>query len=71
MGVHEARGQLNRGIKDLMMRWAEAKSQWTDSQAAKFEERFLITLEQDLRSAFSAMDQMAVLISQAKHDCEE
>jgi hypothetical protein len=71
MGVHEGRGQLNRGIKDLMMRWAETKSNWHDAQAAKFEEKFLFTLEQDLRSAFSAMDQMAVLIAQAKNDCEE
>jgi hypothetical protein len=54
-----------------MMRWAETKSNWHDAQAAKFEEKFLFTLEQDLRSAFSAMDQMAVLIAQAKNDCEE
>jgi hypothetical protein len=71
MGVHEGRGQLNRAIKDLMMRWTETKTSWSDSQASKFEQQYLITLEQDLRACFSAMDQMAVRISQAKHDCVE
>ena len=71
MGVHEGRGQLNRGIKDLMLRWMETKSQWNDAQTSKFEERFLITLEQDLRQALGAMDQVAVLIAQAKNDCSE
>jgi hypothetical protein len=71
MGVHEGRGQLNRAIKDLMMRWQETKATWHDSQASKFEEKFLFTLEQDLKACFSAMDQMAVRITQAKHDCEE
>ena len=71
MGVYEGRGQLSRSMKDLMLRWLEAKSNWDDAQAERFEEHYLLPLEQDMRSALSAMDQMAILISQAKHDCVE
>ena len=71
MGVYEGRGQLSRGIKDLMNRWMEAKSNWDDANSERFEEKYLKTLEQDLRTAVSAMDTMAVLISQAHHDCDE
>ena len=71
MGVYEGRGQLSRSMKDLMARWLECKSSWDDAQSSRFEEQYLHTLEQDMRSALSAMDQMAILISQAKHDCVE
>jgi hypothetical protein len=71
MGVSEGRAQLTKGIKQLMMQWMETKSQWHDAQTSKFEEKYINNLEQDLKSAFSAMDQMAVLLTQAKNDCVE
>lgn len=71
MGVYEGRGQLSRGMKDLMNRWLEAKSSWDDANSERFEEKYLKMLEHDLRQAVSAMDTMAVLISQAHHDCDE
>ena len=71
MGVYEGRGQLSRGMKDLLLRWMEAKSSWDDANSDRFEEKYLVPLEQGLRSAVSAMDTMAVLISQAHHDCDE
>ena len=71
MGVYEGRGQLSRAIKDLKQRWLEAKSQWDDANAERFEEKYIVSLERDLVSALSAMDSMAVTLSQAKHDCEE
>ena len=71
MGVYEGRGQLSRAIKDLRNRWIEARAQWDDANAERFEEKYVVPLEQDLQQAVSAMDQMAVLIAQAKHDCEE
>ncbi len=71
MGVYEGRGQLSRAMKDLMHRWVEAKSNWDDSNSAAFEEKYLLPLDQDMRSAVSAMDTMAVLLAQARNDCEE
>jgi hypothetical protein len=71
MGVYEGRGQLSRAMKDLLSRWIEAKSSWDDANSQHFEEKYLRLLEQHMQSAVSAMDSMAVLISQAHHDCDE
>jgi hypothetical protein len=71
MGVHEGRANLNKGLKNLLMQWAEAKSQWEDVQSKKFEQKYIDPLQQDLKIATSAMDQMAVLLAQARHDCTE
>lgn len=71
MGVYEGRGQLSRSMKDLMSRWIEAKSSWDDANSAHFEENVLLLLQRDMQTAVAAMDAMAVLISQAHHDCDE
>ena len=42
---------------------------WDDEQARRFQERFIDTLEQDLRIALSAMDEMAAILSQIRNDC--
>ena len=70
MGVHEGRGALARAIKDLLARWQETRSEWDDAMARKFEEQRLIALQQDLKSAVSAMDTMVVLLQQVRRDCE-
>lgn len=71
MGVYEGRGALSRGMKDLMNRWLEARSSWDDANSERFEEKYLKSLDRDMRTAVSAMDTMAVLIAQARHDCSE
>ena len=43
---------------------------WDDEQARRFEERFIATIEQDLRQAVSSMDEMAVLMNQIRHECQ-
>jgi hypothetical protein len=70
MGMHEGRAQVNKSVKELMMRWNETKSQWNDGNARGFESRYLIPMEQDAKSAVSAMDQMAQILSRIKQDCE-
>ena len=70
MGVHESRGNLNKAIKDLMTRWSDARRNWDDVRAEEFEGSYLLQLESDLKSTLSAMDQMAVLMHQARRDCE-
>ncbi len=69
MGVHEARGTLAKGLKGLLFKWAEARSNWDDKVAREFEEKYIRALEQDLRTATSAMDHVSQVITQAKRDC--
>jgi hypothetical protein len=71
MGVYEGRGQLAKSIKLLMQQWAETRSSWSDERAREFEEKYLHTLEQDLRNAVGAMDHMAIYLGQVKRDCDE
>jgi len=70
MGVHEGRGSLARAIKDLMLRWAETRSEWDDAVAKRFEQDRLLNIENDLRAAVGAMDTMSVLLAQIRRDCE-
>lgn len=70
MGVHESRGNLAKAFKELMLRWADTRASWNDVRAEEFEKQYLRQLESDLRTTGSAMDQMGVLLSQARRDCE-
>ena len=70
MGVYEGRGQLGKGMKELMNAWMETRSSWKDANADRFEKKHLVGLEQDMRAALSAMDVMSQLLSAIKRDCE-
>jgi hypothetical protein len=70
MGVYEGRGQLGKGMKELMNAWMETRGVWKDANAERFEKKHLQPLEMDLRAAVSAMDVMSQLIAQIKRDCE-
>jgi hypothetical protein len=70
MGVYEGRGQLSKAMKNLMLRWVEAKSSWDDTASKHFEDKFLTPLEMDLKTAASAMDHMAGVLSSVRRDCQ-
>ena len=70
MGVHESRGNLAKAMKELNLRWQETREGWNDAQAEEFEKRYLQELESNLRTAGTAMDQIAILLSQVRRDCE-
>jgi hypothetical protein len=70
MGVYEGRGQLGKGMKELVSAWMECKSSWKDQNAERFEKKHILPLEMDLRAAVSAMDVMSQLLATIKRDCE-
>jgi hypothetical protein len=70
MGLYEGRAQLGKLMKDLASRWRETRMNWDDEQARRFEERFINTIEQDLRQAVQTMDEMAVLMNQIRNECQ-
>ena len=71
MGMTEGRASLRKSVKELMMHWNEARSQWTDSNAHGFEERFILQFNQDAKQAVSGMDAMAQILQRIKQDCGE
>lgn len=70
MGVYEARGQIAKAYKDLVLRWQEVKMSWDDVQARAFEERFLRPIEHDIKQAASSMDHVAILLNRIHSECE-
>lgn len=70
MGVYEGRGQLSKALKNLMLRWVEARSGWDDAASRHFEEKFIQPIELDLKNAVGAMDHMASVLSSVKRDCQ-
>jgi hypothetical protein len=71
MGMQESRGKIASSTKDLSGMWSNTKLQWNDANAMQFEEQVLKMLEQDVRSATQAMDQMGVLLTQIRRECSE
>ncbi len=70
MGVYEARGQLSKAMKDLLLRWHEAKMDWDDGAARSFEKDVMEPLDRDAKGAASAMDSAAELLHQVRRECE-
>ena len=70
MGVYEARGQLSKALKDLMLHWNESKMDWDDAAARAFEVNVLEPLQLDAKNAATAMDSAADLLNQVRRECE-
>jgi hypothetical protein len=70
MGVYEARGQLAKAMKELIMRWNEAKMDWDDVSAKQFEANVLEPLQMDAKNAAAAMDSAADVLQQVRRECE-
>ncbi|MCS7032788.1 MAG: hypothetical protein NZ561_02205 [Phycisphaerae bacterium] len=71
MGVFEARGTIAKAWKDLAARWQDIRVHWDDLRAVDMEKQLLQPLELDTRAAASAMDQLAVVLSQVRRECGE
>ena len=71
MGLFEAKGQLDRGIKDLSARWNHTRASWQDNSAADFEKQFIDPLRVHVRNATAAMASAASFVSQAKSECAD
>ena len=70
MSLYESRGNLSKGLKDLILKWQFAKQRWNDEQAQSIEREVLEPLERDVRAAGDAMDTMKGLVAAARRDCQ-
>jgi hypothetical protein len=71
MSVQDSRANLAKAMKELLFRWGETQTQWTDAMSENFEKNRLMPLEADLHTASQAMDQMAQVLSKVRRDCSE
>jgi hypothetical protein len=70
MSLVESRGALAKASRDLQSRWQDARVNWADAQADLFEKKYLLPLEDTLRSALAAMDQLNAVLQKIERDCE-
>lgn len=69
MSLMDSKGGLSKAGKELFARWHEAKEIWSDAQSHEFEKTYLDLIEQDVRSALAALDQMNNVIQTIHSDC--
>jgi hypothetical protein len=66
MGLYEGRGNLNKSTKQLLLAWNETKLSWDDRRTHEFEEKYIVPLQAEVRTAVGAMDQLAGLIQRIR-----
>ena len=69
MGVQEGSGRIGKAMKELLIQWEETKQVWDDPVSRSFEQRHLIPLQMDLKTATAAMGQMALLLDNIRREC--
>jgi hypothetical protein len=70
MSLIDSKIALSKATKELLMRWEEVKSVWTDVQAREFEKQYLFEIEQQVRGALGSLDHMNQVLVALEHDCE-
>ncbi len=70
MSLMESKGALSKATKELIARWMDVKGIWSDAQSAEFEKTYISLIEQDVRSALTAMDRMDQVLGKLESDCE-
>jgi hypothetical protein len=70
MSLQDSKGTLNTAAKDLFARWQDVKSVWDDAQSKEFEDHYIFQIEQDVRTAMTALDQMNGFLTKIENECE-
>lgn len=70
MSLGTSRSRLKAALKELQVRWDEARTKWDDPQSREFESRYLAPMEPTIRNAMSAMEKMETTLARARRDCE-
>jgi hypothetical protein len=63
------RARLHNQLKDLRARWQEVAAGWDDAVRRQFEDGHWAALEARVQAALRAMEQLAVVMAQVRHDC--
>jgi predicted component of type VI protein secretion system len=63
------RAKLHDLLKDLRAHWHAVQSEWNDAVRKEFEETHWDALEERVHAVLRAMERLAVVLSQARHEC--
>jgi hypothetical protein len=70
MSLMDSKAMLSSATKELLARWEDVKNVWSDAQSKAFEETYIRMIENDVRSAMSALDSMNQVLLRIESDCE-
>ena len=69
MDITTDRAKLHNQLKDLRARWQQVQDIWNDPVRKEFEEGHWAELEARVTAALRAMDQLATVMTQVRHEC--
>ena len=69
--VEGARVRAHGALRDLLQKWEASRESWDDATAAAFGARYIETLEDAVRAALPAMEQMAETLHRMQRDCRD
>ena len=61
---------LGESTKMLQTEWQQTRSTWTDAKSLEFEKTYLEPLPGLVAQASHAVEELNVLLSKLRHDCE-
>ncbi len=65
-----SRSQLYDAQKTARARWESAAEAWNDASRQDFEEHVWVPLDAQVSDVLRAIDQLSVLFTQVRQDCE-
>lgn len=71
MALTSSTGKLNHGMKNLLLSWEQTKARWNDPVSRAFENDFIEPLQDQVRIAMRALDQLGLKVDQAIRDCSD
>ncbi len=69
MSMAVSRARLRAAMKNLLVQWDLARTQWDDPVSREFESKYLRTLEPKALRAVNAMEKMEAVLSRVRADC--
>ncbi len=70
MRARESGAYLVQALKELTLKWGEAKAHWHDVKTQQFEREYLEDLPDHVQRTMGVMQQIDVLLKKVKNDCE-
>ena len=70
MSLNASKSRLTAVTKELSARWTQTKESWRDTQAAEFEQKYMLELFTSVDTAAGVIEQLDKLLRQIRSDCE-
>ena len=70
MSAKESGANLIQALKELNLKWTEARSHWHDQKALQFQRDYLEELPDHVQRTMGVMQEIDVLLKRVRSECE-